>query len=379
VTTGLTNEQRGIIVRASLPEAERPSSPSDCSICRGLFEEVRKFADLAVQAGEGYEFSSFLVGTKIDAEILESEERLWAELGAREVESIKSELNREVGKLVESSLGKTVDFTGPEMVFLVDTRFDRVTTSVAPLFVYGRYRKFSREIPQTRWPCRECRGKGCPHCNGKGRMYELSVQDFIGPVLTRLANGEEDFFHGMGREDIDARMLGNGRPFVVEIRKPRIRCIDLSAAEAEVNKGSEGLVEVEGLRPSDRTEMRAIKEAAHPKTYRVWVRFQQPPDDRNLKDIGRVLAETPIRQLTPNRVSHRRANIERRRTVRRLEVESVEGREVVFVVEADSGTYIKELMHGDDGRTQPNVSGIVGIPCEVTGLDVIRIGDEGAE
>jgi tRNA pseudouridine synthase 10 len=89
------------------------------------------------------------------------------------------------------------------------------------------------------------------------------------------------------------------------------------------------------------------------------------------------LAGKPISQQTPNRVAHRRADLERVRTVRRLEVESVNGREVVFIVEADSGTYIKELMHGDDGRTQPNVAGIVGVPCEVLELDVIAIGDKG--
>jgi tRNA pseudouridine synthase 10 len=46
--------------------------------------------------------------------------------------------------------------------------------------------------------------------------------------------------------------------------------------------------------------------------------------------------------------------------------------------EADAGTYIKELMHGDQGRTEPNVAGIVGVPCQVLELDVIRIDDKGA-
>ena len=90
------------------------------------------------------------------------------------------------------------------------------------------------------------------------------------------------------------------------------------------------------------------------------------------------LAEKPISQFTPNRVVHRRADLERHRTVRRIEVERVNGSEVVFVVEADSGTYIKELMHGDQGRTQPNVAELVGVPCEVLELDVVGIGDKEA-
>ncbi|MEW5748594.1 MAG: tRNA pseudouridine(54/55) synthase Pus10 [Candidatus Thermoplasmatota archaeon] len=379
LTTGMANDQRGAIIRALLPGASPDPGSAGCDVCRGLFDELDKFAAMAARSSEGYEFSTFLVGTKVDAELLEREEQLWAEVGAKETETLKSELNREVGKRVEALLLKPVDFTNPDMVYLVDTRFDRVETSVSPLFVYGRYRKLSREIPQTRWPCRDCRGKGCPRCGGRGVMYERSVQDLTGPIVMRHAQGEADFFHGMGREDIDARMLGNGRPFVVEVRRPRVRSLDLPRVQEEVNASAGGLVEVEGLRPSDRSEMRAIKEAAHSKTYRVRVRFQHDFDHAKLNEIVHVLAKNPISQQTPNRVSHRRADLERIRTVRSFRTESVEGLEAVFVVEADSGTYIKELMHGDGGRTRPSVAEVVGVPCEVLSLDVIWIGDQGAE
>ncbi len=379
VSSGLSNDQRGAIIRSSLPDP--PKAPEDrktCFICRGLFDEVDKFAELAAKSTKGYEFSTFLVGTKIDAELVENEEAFWTEVGAKETESLKTEMNREIGKVLEGKLGKSAEFANPEVVYLIDTRFDRITPDITPLFAYGRYRKFSREIPQTRWPCRECRGKGCPHCGGKGRMYEQSVQDLTGPIVMRHAEGTEDFFHGMGREDIDARMLGNGRPFVVEVRRPRKRTLDLDAVQAEINASAKGLVEVEGLRMSNRAEMRAIKESTHPKTYRVRVRFQHPLDHGKLNELVTSLAGKPINQQTPNRVAHRRADLERHRTIRDIKVESVDGPEVVFVVEADSGTYIKELMHGDEGRTQPNVAGLVGVPCEVLELDVIGIKDQGA-
>ena len=379
VSRGLSNEQRGYIVRSMVDEAKgKPASPTECYVCRGLFTEVAKFSELSVLQSREYEFSTFLVGTKIDAEILEREEVLWAEIGAKESESLKAEMNREIGKSLETALQKTVDFTNPEMVFLIDTRFDKIALDIAPLFIYGRYRKFSRELPQTRWPCRECRGKGCPHCGGKGRMYESSVQDYTSPVAMHLAGGEDDFFHGMGREDIDARMLGNGRPFVMEVRRPHRRDLDFAELERQINEGAKGVVEVEGLRRSSRAEMQAIKGSTHPKTYRVRVRFQAAVGHGKLNEVVTSLAGKPISQLTPNRVAHRRANLDRHRTVRRIEIESVNGPEVVFVVEADSGTYIKELMHGDGGRTQPNVAALVGMPCEVLELDVIAIGDQGA-
>lgn len=377
VSRGLSNEQRGVIVRCSVQGAPTPPSDmSDCHICRGLFSELDKFAEISMRSSKGFEFSSFLVGTKVDAELIEREETFWTDVGAKETESVKAELNREIGKRLEKALQKPVEFINPDMVFLVDTRFDRVVLDIAPLFVYGRYHKYSRAIPQTRWPCRECRGKGCPRCGGKGRMYDSSVQDLIGPIILRHAQGEEDFFHGMGREDIDARMLGNGRPFVVEIRRPRVRSLALEAIQIEANEGANGVADFMELRLSSRAEMRGIKESTHPKTYRVSVRFLGDFDHGKLNEVVTSLAEKPISQQTPNRVAHRRADLERVRTVRSVIVEEVKGSEVVFVIEADSGTYIKELMHGDEGRTRPNVAELVGVPCEVVSLDVIGIGDK---
>lgn len=339
---------------------------------------MQKFAEMAMSASAPYEHANFLVGTKIDPEVSEAEEQFWVDIGARETESIKSELNREIGKVVEATIGKPAEFAKPDIVLLIDTMFDRVVVDVAPVFVYGRYRKHSRGIPQTHWPCRECRGKGCPRCAGKGVMYETSVQGLIGPVVMRHAGGDEEAFHGMGREDIDALMLGNGRPFVVEVSRPRKRSLDYKAIEREINDSAGGTVDVAEMRRSSRAEVRGIKNADYPKTYRVRVRFQADFDHRKLNDIVRVLDEKPISQLTPHRVAHRRANLERTRIIHRVEIESAEALEAVLVIKAASGTYIKELVHGDDGRTKPSVAEIVGVPCDVVELDVIRIGDKEA-
>ena len=47
-----------------------------------------------------------------------------------------------------------------------------------------------------------------------------------------------------------------------------------------------------------------------------------------------------------------------------------------LTLEAESGTYIKELVSGDDGKTKPNISQMTGAPCKVTELDVIEIKGE---
>jgi len=43
----------------------------------------------------------------------------------------------------------------------------------------------------------------------------------MGKVLTKYCGTEKYKFHSGGREDIDVRMLNNGRPFVMEMVNPR--------------------------------------------------------------------------------------------------------------------------------------------------------------
>jgi len=42
----------------------------------------------------------------------------------------------------------------------------------------------------------------------------------MGKVLTKYFGTEKYKFHSGGREDIDVRMLNNGRPFVMEMVDP---------------------------------------------------------------------------------------------------------------------------------------------------------------
>jgi tRNA pseudouridine synthase 10 len=68
----------------------------------------------------------------------------------------------------------------------------------------------------------------------------------------------------MGREDIDVRCLGRGRPFVIEFKNPKRREIDLSEVEKIVNSASKDRVEINSLRLSNRSEVVRVKGKGHP-------------------------------------------------------------------------------------------------------------------
>ena len=370
-----TSKQKGELIRTKLKQTKKTEA-KDCWLCEGLTEEIDHFVDLISDALQEYEFNTFLIGSKIDEDIVEREQELQGFIGSEDFEPIKMEINREAGKLLERNLGKTVDFVSPDITALLDTSFDVVSLQICSLFIYGRYKKLTRGIPQTKWPCRICRGKGCISCNYTGKMYETSVEELISKKALELTNGSDESFHGCGREDVDALMLGNGRPFVLEIKNPKKRTIDITLLELEINSDIKDKVEISNLRFSDKKEIARIKNAEFNKIYRIVIEGEKNIKKEKLKEVAQILQGKTIKQLTPTRVAHRRANKVRERKIYNCELESVEGSIARLTIETQSGTYIKELVSGDNGRTTPNISEMLGTPCKVNELDVIEIKGE---
>jgi tRNA pseudouridine synthase 10 len=366
-----------------VPEAE--TNPSDipiepdpndgsCDLCGGLFLETETFADLITESFSEFSFETYLVGSVIDDEIIETEKELQEELGISEyAESIKGEMNRVVGLKVYDRIRKEVSFEKPDIVGVVDTRFDIVSLQISPLFLYGRYQKFDRTIPQTVWNCKRCRGRGCEYCNGTGKIYPTSVQEQIGDIIIREIGGSRHLFHGMGREDIDARMIGTGRPFILEISNPKLRKPDLEKLTGMVNEEAKEMVSISGLRMARREHVAMIKNMASDKSYEAQVEFETDIIEERLREMEEFFTGTVIFQRTPTRVAHRRSDLVRERKVINMDCKLLDGRHATFMIKGESGLYIKELIHGNEGRTQPSVSEFLDTGCKVTALDVVDV------
>ena len=176
----------------------------------------------------------------------------------------------------------------------------------------------------------------------------------------------------MGREDIDVRCLGRGRPFVVEVKKPKIRTIDLEDIVEQINKEGVGKIEIDSLRSSNRSEVARIKETKAEKSYRI--RFEvhgEVPEDSETQIAN--LAGAILEQRTPKRVAHRRSDLVRKRQIISVENILIENNEIQFDVRCQSGTYVKEMIHSDEGRTTPSVAEVIGVECSVLWLDVVEI------
>ena len=372
--TGMTNDVRGRFIRKALSESGRDvPAPDECVLCDDVFDNLDVFAEAVAEKVNDVESDNFLVGCHADPAALKKEKELWEKHQLQNYESIKTELNREIGKVALPMIHRPVEFKNPQCVACIDTRFADVKLDLSPVFIKGRYNKLSREIPQTIWPCRVCRGKGCPRCHGTGKMYQTSVQEIIGDIALKMCDGQEHFFHGMGREDIDALCLGEGRPFVLEISQPRRRDIDLDELERLANESE--LAQYHYLQFTERAEVARTKTATPTKTYRVIVRAEGKVNKERVNEVATSFKNVHLDQRTPKRVEHRRADLVRDREILWVKAEVLGEDTFSLTLETQSGTYVKEFVSGDDGRCVPSFSQALGIQCRVETLDVIAINE----
>ena len=384
---GLTNRERGTGLRTTVALADDTDfdpPETECWVCEGECDRYDWWADQAVGLVHGYEFDSYQVGSKVGP-LLEENDRLLREdvgLDPAAGELLKSEFNREVGKRFGDRTGTEVDFERPDVLLLCDLATDEIELQVNSAFVYGRYRKLERDIPQTEWPCRECNGTGidrdeqCAGCDGTGYRYDESVEQLTAPVVEEAMDGTESVFHGAGREDVDAVMRGGGRPFVIEVKEPRSRHVDPARLETEINEFADGTVEVQRLRLATHEMVERVKEHDASKTYSMRIEFAEPVDEGAFAAAVGELDGATISQDTPQRVSHRRAAKTRTREVYDISGELDDDRTATVEVHGEGGLYVKELVSSDEGRTRPSLAGELGVGATVTALDVLSVEGE---
>jgi len=167
-------------------------------------------------------------------------------------------------------------------------------------------------------------------------------------------------------------MLGRGRPFVVEVKAPRRRTVDLEEIAARINEEAGGKVEVLDLRPATADLVKKVKDLHADKRYRARVTLERPVSEEALREaLAGLVGE--IKQRTPIRVRHRRADLVRRRRVHEATGKLLSPTEAEVEFLCEGGLYVKELVSGDEGGTHPSLAELLGVPARVTELDVLAV------
>lgn len=284
-----------------------------------------------------------------------------------------------------------------------------VRARASPLFVGGRYLKLLRDVSQS------------PFFDEKGnRRGRTSVQEEIERVVlplfggcgssgegegvstTEMMTGGEGGSVGegkggcdgckfitAGREDLDVRCLGKGRPFVLEIANARLRGGGpptqeaLDEARQKLKENAVG-VELDALAMVSKKELSLIKEGeqSKQKSYEALCWLPLEVDDEVLASINGAVQRAEeqggegaegeeerkgkglvLKQTTPARVEHRRAMLVRLRAIHALTAKKVPGQphQVLLRLRTQAGLYVKEFVHGDGGRTVPSLIDVAGL------------------
>jgi tRNA pseudouridine synthase 10 len=259
---------------------------------------------------------------------------------------------------------------------------DQAPKSVPPggprtnLWLESRYRKLKRGLPQTIFFCPKCKGdrrrrQGCDMCSGFGKLTRESVQELIGRRILPQMQAKEGRFHGAGREDIDVLMLGHGRPFVYEVVGARNPNVDLEALRLDIVARAEGQIELAPFVRVGKARVAYWKETHFDKVYRAEVAVDGAVASERLQAAAAFSGD--IVQRTPQRVAHRRADLDRQRALRVLSLQPRDDGTLELRVVCQHGTYVKEWISGDEGRTEPSLASLLGVGCRCAVLDVEEI------
>lgn len=187
---------------------------------------------------------------------------------------------------------------------------------------------------------------------------------------------------------MDVRMIGTGRPFMITIvdpcplvdREPPAsnrefaECFsDRLPPEIDCNYG----VSAVGLAISP---IPAKIEPKNVKCYRCVV-YCSVDVTQDMLDRINPIKNLIIRQRTPSRVAHRREMMYREKTIIGFDSKLLSDRFFILNLRTSGGTYIKEFVNSDFGRTSPSLpellspAGTCMLECQLLQLDVVCVGE----
>ena len=244
--------------RLSYTDSSKGETKEVCDLCSNLLEHIDDYFEMFRDEVKSYQFSTFLIGLRSQKDNLQRERELMERLGST-ARTYKAEFQLRLGTKIETELGYRVDFERPGLTFTINQENMDFSLWVRPVYLKGRYLKRRRGIPQSPWikP-------------GRGKESERSISEYIGQPVCNFFEGKNYNFFASGREDVDALMLGNGRPFYVEVEFPRNRSSDFVRLSKVVSAESMEGVEILDLsiaNPAEIEELKNLRSEQNPNFY----------------------------------------------------------------------------------------------------------------
>jgi len=348
---GVSSHQKlGKKIRSTLHK----KNPKSCFICKNMMSKLDTQLSKMYEMSNDFEFSTFLVGAILPPSILDRDDQIRSKFKLRGINSIKGDINREIGKRFGRRTKTKVDYQNPEIVFTLDFKKEECEIKPKPLFLSGRYTKSIRGIPQKQRSCNQCRGKGCYVCEFHGISEFDSVEGKIARFLYEKFGALQAKITWIGSEDESSLVLGRGRPFFAKLINPHKRKLRLGKKIA-----LDGIV-IRDLKVIEKIPSNVIRFRSK---VAMQVQTQNEIQSSQLRNLHK-LEKQPI-------AIYENSGKKNQRNVSNIRYKKKSSNSFSILMKADGGVPLKRFADGVE--VTPSLTSILENPCKCTVFDFYDI------
>lgn len=329
------------------------NSNEKCYVCKSLFGNLNHFLKLMLDKSADYSFKTFSIGSLIKPSLADRDDFIRSQYKLKGIDSIKTDITKEMGKLYSKKTKKTIDHLDPDITFTLNFKDELCELRSKSITLSGRYVKSERGFSQKQKSCDNCSGKGCRVCDFHGIAEYDSVEGAISKLLFQKFGGTTAKFTWIGGEDKSSLVLGTGRPFFVKIQNPHKRNVKLS--NVSINS-----IKINHLKSVYESPKKPLKFNS---VICVKISTASQIDSKILKKL-KDLTITPV-------IVYEKSG--KRSEKKIFDVKSKKNSKNLFtmIIKAEGGLPIKRFVIGDD--ITPGISTILDIPCECREFDFLEI------
>ena len=329
------------------------NSTEKCYVCKNLFDNLNHFLKLMHDKSIDYSFKTFNIGVMIKPSIVDRDDFIRSQYKLKGIDSIKTDITKEMGKLYSKNTKKTIDHLDPDITFTINFKEELCELRSKSITLSGRYVKSERGFSQKQKSCDNCSGKGCRICNLHGIVEYDSVEGTISKLLFQKFGGTTAKFTWIGGEDKSSLVLGTGRSFFVKIQNPHKRNVRLSDVSIDS-------IKINHLKSVYESPKKPLKFNS---IIRVKISTESQIDSKSLKKLKDLtIAPVIVYEKSGKRSEKKIFDVKSKKNSKNL---------FTLVIKAEGGLPIKRFVIADD--ITPGISTILGTPCECVEFDFLEI------
>ena len=330
------------------------SDHKTCYICKNIFDSLELVLSNIFEKSSHFDFKTFHLGITLKPSFLERDDYLKSKFKIKGIENVKFAIAKELAKKISRRTNSKRITDDPDLFIQANFKDESCILRAKPMFVYGRYNKKIRKLPQKQGLCRSCNGIGCHNCDFKGIENLQSIEGKISNLFIKKFDCNQVKINWIGGEDQSSLVLGKGRPFFAKILNPKRR-----------NRILRKTSDLEGVYLSELQKLSIQPKGSIPFKSKVSITIdtKKPISSTQLKKL-KILENAEIQDFSRDKRS-----IKKR--IYKVGYKKLGKTSFILDLVADGGISIKSLIQQSD--VVPNVSELLENQCECKKFDFKNI------